>query len=235
MPSRYYQRLFAKGHFYHIYNRGANKQNVFFDQADYKTFIDILGYYLTFPHGKPLSILPRLKEKDSNIKVRNLDIKQERSSISLAAFCLMPNHFHLLIKQTDTPTETNNISNLMRRLIITYAMYTKKKYERSGVLFEGKFKNVVVLSDKQLLQLSKYIHRNPLSTQGSEPLENYPYSSYCHFSQPTKVPAWLKPGEIMSFFSKANKNQDYKKFVEDSPSGIESISDLAIDTQGSEP
>lgn len=236
MPSRYYRRLFAKGYFYHVYNRGANKQKVFFDGSDYKTFIDILGYYLLFPSGKPLSILPRLKQKDTqNIKVRNLDIKQERSSVCLVAFCLMPNHFHLLIKQVDVPTKTNNISNLMRRLIITYAMYAKKKHERSGVLFEGKFKNVTVLSDKQLLQLSKYIHRNPLETQGSEPLKTYPYSSYRHFLKLESPPVWLKSEEILSFFSKANKNLSYQKFVEGSPPDIENIKAVAIDTQGSEP
>jgi len=210
MPSRYYQRNFQKGYFYHIYNRGANKNTIFTDNKDYETFIQILAYYLTFPTGRPFSMFDHL-ETTAKIKVRNLD----SNNIALCAFCLMPNHFHLLIKQVFDDKEINSISNLMRRLTITYAMYFTNKYKHSGVIFQGKFKNILVDSDTQLLYLSKYIHRNSFENQGSEPIAKYKYSSYPIYLDPTKAPEWLNVKEILSLFSRNLQNNDYKKFTEE--------------------
>lgn len=232
MPSRYYRRNFIKGYFYHIYNRGANKKKVFRDTEDCQKFTDILAYYLTFPKGKPLSILnlksenkvPNLKTIMSLISKENLE-----SSAILVSFCLMPNHFHLLLKQKHPPTNDNSITNLMRRVIITYAMYTKQKYDRSGTLFEGKFKNVFVNSDSQLLQLSKYIHRNPSETKGSEPLSRYRFSSYPYFIGIKDSPKWLHPEEILAFFSQSNINSSYQKFVEGTPVDTDIIQKIILE------
>lgn len=232
MPSRYYRRNFIKGYFYHIYNRGANKSVVFFDQEDYITFIEILAYYLTFPLGKPLSLFNRTQNK-----VRNLtnELKPD-GSISLCVYCLMPNHFHLIIKQVEDDLKTKNVSNLMRRLTITYAMYFTKKYNHSGTLFQSKFKNILVDSNIQLAQLSKYIHRNPIENQGSEPLHKYEYSSYPFYIGMQDNPNWVNTQEILSLFARGNAQTDYLKFVEDdqSPNLPETIT-LEPNNQGSEP
>lgn len=224
MPSRYYRRIFIKGYYYHIYNRGANKKVVFRDAQDYQVFTDILAYYLGFPAGKPLSVLNRLEEgevpKDLKNKVPNLD-KTTKASVELCAYCLMPNHFHLLLSQKQEPISENSVSNLMRRLSITFAMYSRKKYDRSGTLFEGKFKNVFVGSDSQFLQLSRYIHRNPLEIQGSEPLQNYDYSSYKFYIGREEVPDWLNTKPIQAFFPKLGTKTDYQKFVQQEPKPVE--------------
>jgi len=232
MPSRYYKRVFIKGYFYHIYNRGANKAKVFLDDEDYQTFIDILAYYLAFPIGKPLSILKQIESHPAHHKnkVRNLIKTIEiTSTVRLCVYCLIPNHFHLILKQENDPTSENSITNLMRRLIITYAMYTKKKYDHSGTLFQGKFKNVLVSSDSQLQQLSKYIHRNPLEIQGSEPLQNYKYSSYPYFIGEELPPEWLNINDILSFFAKPNRYLSYKKFVEEEKSQINNLKGITLE------
>jgi REP element-mobilizing transposase RayT len=210
MPSRYYRRTFIRGYYYHIYNRGANKEIVFKNKEDYVTFLKILEYYLIFPNGKPLSF---------NSKVPNLS--EETSTSIFCAFCLMPNHFHLILKQESDPTIKNCVTNLMRRLIITYSMYFQKEYEYSGTLFQGKYKNVLVNSDSQLLQLSKYIHRNPIEILGSEPLESYSYSSYRYYAKKEKCPNWLHMEDLLDFFTKTGTKNTYKKFVEEESSYIE--------------
>lgn len=218
MPSRFYQRIFIKGYYYHIYNRGANKEIIFKDDEDYLVFTDILAYYLIFPKGKPLSIIKDIHVKELS-KVPNL--REVISTVKLCVYCLMPNHFHLILKQQNDPTEESSITNLMRRVIITYSMYFQKKYQHSGTLFQGKFKNVLVSSDSQLLQLSKYIHRNPVEIVGSEPLINYQHSSYQYFLEIEKCPDWLYTNEILSLFSKTGSKPSYNKFVEEESTFVE--------------
>ena len=222
MPSIYYRRNFRPGNFYHIFNRGANKLNIFKDVIDYSTFTDILQYYINYPSGKALSILQRhaKKSKTKLLKVRNLE-----SSFEIHSYCLMPNHFHFLIYQKNKPTQNNSITNYMRRVMITYSMFAKHKYKRSGTLFQGRYKNVIVDSTEQLLHLSKYIHRNPLPLLKSQPLSTYPYSSYQDYLGNLDRP-WLKTSTILNHFPKT-PIQQYKQFVEqteDSPALLEKIS-----------
>lgn len=228
MPSRYYRRNFIKGYYYHIYNRGANKGVVFKDSEDYQVFIDILKYYLTYPIGKPLSIINRIERKFTvdESKVPNL---ANNSVIRLCEYCLMPNHFHLLIKQASDPIKDCNIPNLMRRITITFAMYYTNKYKHSGTIFQGKYKNVLVDSDIQLQQLSKYIHRNPIEIQGSEPLHNYKYSSYRYYIGQEVPPEWININDIISFFSRPNLYQSYQKFVEEENWPMDNIKNIILE------
>jgi putative transposase len=225
MPSRYYHRNFVKGYFYHIYNRGANKEKVFWDANDYQTFIDILAYYLIFPAGKPLSILNRTENKVPNLAENNT----QSSSIILCEYCLMPNHFHLILKQNGEPSKEMGITNLMRRTTITYAMYIKEKYGHSGTLFQGKFKNVLVEKDSQLQELSKYVHRNPIKKQGSEPLQKYKYSSYKYFIGEELPPKWLDISPVLGQFSQKNSYLVYKKFVEETPEQFDKIKNIILE------
>jgi putative transposase len=209
MPSIYYHRNFRQGNFYHIFNRGANKLNIFKDITDYITFTDILQYYLNYPNGKALSILQRNAKatKTKLLKVRNLE-----SSFELHGYCLMPNHFHLLVRQKYEPKPSNSITNYMRRVMITYSMYTHYKYKRSGALFQGRYKNVLVES-KQLLCLSKYIHQNPLPLLSSyKSLPEYPYSSYPDYLGNLDR-KWLKTSTILNHFKK-NPVKQYQQFIE---------------------
>ena len=199
MPSKYYNRNFRPQHFYHVFNRGAYKNKVFLEKEDYEMFTSILSYYLKYPRTKNFAYQKKVNE----FQVRNLE---DEPTIHLVAYCLMPNHFHLLLKQLPKAINKTNISNLMKRLSITYAMYFQNKYKHVGTLFQGKFKNTTVETDEQLVYLSKYIHLNPQGIVQS--LDNYPYSSYQAYINKIKLPKWLHPEYVLKL------QKDYKKFVE---------------------
>lgn len=220
MPSIYYERNFVKNYYYHIYNRGANKDIVFKENSDYETFIEILGYYLTYPTGLPLSIFDRTVNKVPNLV---------ESTCNLTSYCLMPNHFHLNLIQCLEPIFNNCIPNLMKRIITTYVMYFNKKYGHSGALFEGKYKNILVDHDSQLLSLTRYIHRNPLKIIGSEPLQNYEYSSYPIYLGLRDCPSWLNIKPIQEYFSKKNTQVSYKLFIEEGHDNTDELGKVALD------
>jgi len=196
MPSKYYYRNFKPQYFYHIFNRGAYKNKIFLDQKDYQTFTDILAYYLKYPKTKNFSY----QKKVNKFQVRNLE-----NTVHLTAYVLMPNHFHLLLKQLPSATPKTNISNLMRRFIITYAMYFQNKYKHTGTIFQSRYKCVLVDSKEQLLYLSKYIHQNPQKLQPN--LANYPFSSYPTYINKAEILGWLHPEYVL----KLTKN--YQQFV----------------------
>lgn len=123
----------------------------------------------------------------------------------------MPNHFHLLIYQT----EAAGINFFMRSLATKYSLYFNRKYKRVGTIFQGAYKAVQVTNESQLLYLSKYIHRNPLEILPTRSLlEGYKYSSYGNylkfFSQ-----GWINPKDITSLFSQSNSANSYRAFVEE--------------------
>lgn len=117
----------------------------------------------------------------------------------------MPNHFHLLLKQLPSATPATNISNLMRRFIITYAMYFQNKYQHTGSIFQSRYKCVKIDSKEQLLYLSKYTHQNPQKL--SPNLENYSFSSLPAYINKAETPEWLHPEYIL----KLTKN--YEQFI----------------------
>mgnify|MGYP001589973389 CR=1 FL=1 len=219
MSSIYYQRIFIPGSYYHIYNRGAHQQNLFQDDKDYQTFTEILGYYLLHPQGIPKSILNR---KPKGYKVTNLVISP---SCSLLAYCLMPNHFHFMIRQEENEL---TISDLMRRVCIGYSMYYNDRHHHSGTIFQGRYKNILISNEYQWIYLSKYIHRNPAHLQSYEPckLVDYKYSSYPSYVNEITIP-WLDKDTLLDRYHK-NPNLEYQNFVEDG-GDIGNIERLTID------
>ena len=172
----------VSGENYHIYNRGNSKQKIFLDREDYLRFIGLL--YACNQKGD-------LKVNNLNKGQTLFDIEREVRLVDIGAYCLMPNHFHLLITQS----EDGNISNFMQKLSTSYSMYFNKKYKRTGSLFEGKFKAQHVGIDRYLKYMFSYIHLNPIKLiqkdwkekgiknkkEVIEYLENYSYSSYLDY------------------------------------------------------
>ena len=220
MPSIYYQRIFIPGCYYHVYNRGANRQIIFQDDKDYKVFIDILGYYLLHPSGILQSTLNR---HALNYKVTNL--VNSAPSCTVLAYCLMPNHFHLMIRQEESDS---TVTDLMRRISIGYAMYYNDRHHHSGTIFQGRYKNVLVTNEYQWIYLSKYIHRNPAHIHGyqSTKIAEYKYSSYSSYLGNPKL-SWLDTDTILHRYSK-NPALEYKRFVEDG-SDVGNIERIMID------
>ena len=212
MPAKNRVKSYVDNGHYHIYNRGVEKRTIFGDTQDYAVFVSYLKTYL-LPKDEAL-LRAVLAEPTSTPKQKDQALKQLRlnnfsNTMTLISYCLMLNHFHLMIKQTEATT----IDYFMRSLCTRYSLYFNRKYRRVGGLFQGVYKAVRVETDEQFLHLSRYIHRNPIaiSLQG-ESLQTYGYSSYPQYLGLTHV-AWVHPEEILSYFSKSQKRA-YQTFVE---------------------
>ena len=208
---------FRNDHFYHVYNRGVEKRTIFLEERDYLRFLETLNFYRLNPQPMKLSDYRRLKEK---IK----QTKDQTELVKIVCYCLMPNHFHLLIKQVSD----NGISTFLRKISDSYTKYFNTKYKRVGSLFQGVFKAKLVVSDEYLLQLSKYIHRNPLPLFEWE-ARNYPYSSYRFYLSPEEN-SFCDIELISAYFSKSNPNLSYQSFVEESDVDDPSLYSLLIDS-----
>ena len=185
-------------HYYHVFNRGVEKRNIFEDEQDYNIF----KYYLS------IYLLPKeiIAQKFDKVPLRLLN-KNLNDQLELLAYCLMPNHFHLLLKQLTTDA----ISRFMKQLTNAYTFYFNNKHDRVGGLMQGRFKAVLIDSDEQLLHVSRYIHLNPITAQLTNELGNYFWSSYPSYTNVTSDPL-VKKGTILDQF---NSSKDYKRFVSD--------------------
>ena len=136
--------------FYHLYNRGVEKRTIFLDSQDHERFIELLFVANTV---KPIN-LRLIRKHEKSI----FDFDRGEPIVSIGAYCLMPNHFHILV----TSSIENGISLFMNKLSTSYSMYFNKKYNRTGALFEGSFKAKHADSDEYLKYLYSYIHLNPV-------------------------------------------------------------------------
>ena len=207
MKNRDY-KAFAPGEYYHIFNRGNGKMNIFEDTADYYFFLSRLEEYL-FPTRRRASsaTLARYERKSF-----------PEGAFSLVCYALMPNHFHFLLRQND---ETS-LSEFMRSVSTGYSKYFNKKYTRVGSLFQDQFKAVPVRSNDQLLWLSAYIHQNPKVARLVESLDDYEYSSYKEYMAHLSNPLCEK-GIMLEQFSNIKA---YREFVEESFDAIKQRKDL---------
>lgn len=196
MPAKNALKLYSENGYYHVYNRGVAKGEIFLDDQDYKVFLSYLKEYLSPP--KPIT------PKELALMKRPYLCRNYYEKIRLLAFVLMPNHFHLLLSQSQART----IENLTRSLLTRYSVYFNRKYDRVGPLYQGVYKAVLVDRDEYLWWLSRYIHRNPLELMGGHSLVEYPYSSYRYYLDRTSL-AWISPDMILA------NVKDYRGFVED--------------------
>lgn len=188
MPSRNIIKYYAPESYYHIYNRGVEKRNIFLDDQDYAVF---LGY------------IKRHLNKDSTTnKVTGYIYPNYHDELMLLSFCLMPNHFHMLVYQYSDVTV---ITKFLRSLCTAYTMYFNKKYKRVGHLFQERFKASAVSSDAYVQHISRYIHLNP------KDYKNYQWSSLNYYLVRTH-PDWVNPTPILNMFK---DHDEYFTFVQD--------------------
>ena len=176
------KKAFVSEEYYHIYNRGNSKQKIFHDKEDHYRFISLL-YACNSENNFRIYALNKIESP--------YDFKRDLELVSIGAYCLMPNHFHILITQT----EKGDISKFMQKLSTAYVMYYNKKYKRTGGLFEGKFKAEHVDEDRYLKYLFSYIHLNSIKLidkdwkekgihnkrRAIDFLNKYQYSSFLDF------------------------------------------------------
>ncbi len=217
MKNRDYKN-FASESYYHVFNRGNGKQTVFFDAEDYKLFILRLRenlFPLVSPEGRPQGGASLIAESHTPYIRKPLPPE----SFHLLSYCLMPNHFHFLVKQnTDLP-----VGKLIAKVCTSYSMYVNKKYDKVGNLFQGTFKAALVDSDAYLLWVSAYIHNNPRTAGLVESSQDWSYSSYADY-------LGLRSGTLCDqslILGMMNEDRSqYKKFVEDAYKKIRERKDL---------
>ena len=147
MPQKNSRKQYGSGGHYHIYNRGVEKRLIFQDEVDYKTFISYMKQYLSPPNLKGLAL-----KDDTGSTISPSHIPNNYfGDIKLLAYCLMPNHIHLLVRQL----QGGGISKFMRKIGAGYGLYWNQKYERRGRLFDGRYK--IVLADFLLIKKISFL------------------------------------------------------------------------------
>ena len=197
MPSRNVTKEQVPDSYYHVYARGSNKQNIFQEAADYKYFLKLFERYLS---RKPA------------ISKTGETYPHFYGSIEILAYCLMTNHFHVLIYQKDVPY----LEKFMRSLMTSYSRYFNLKYKRTGGVFESRYKAVRIDQQSYLEHISRYIHLNPRLW------ESYKFSSLAYY-RGEAPPVWLSPSKILDLFS---SNSSYMEFVADYEEHRDMLSEL---------
>ena len=202
----------CEGEYYHIYNRGVDKKDTFLDKRDYARFLFCVLFFQSPVTINNVSyhIGNFIKHSvfDNSERTRQEIIKSKY--IELVSFMLMPNHFHLIVKEK----VEGGISQYMQRIQNSYTKYFNTKYKKSGHLFQGPYQIVHIETDEQLIYLSSYIHRNCRVLKGwKNKEERYPWSSYADFLGFNRFEGLLHP-EIIT--SELNNPKEYKDIVEDS-------------------
>lgn len=210
MPAKNAIKQYVENGYYHIYNRGVKKRIIFQDQLDYSVFLLYLKQYLMPKNEHDLSeklLDPSITPKERDKILKLLRLNNFYNELTFLAFCLMPNHFHFLVKQKQMGT----INIFMKSLCTRYSMYFNKRYKRVGPLYQDVYKAVLVTNEAQFLHLSRYIHKQALRLQGAS-LEAQPCSYFAYLG--TAKIEWVDSNEILSFFSKTNPKLSYQSFVE---------------------
>lgn len=196
---------FAVGEFYHLYSRGVDKRLIFDDDKDRDRFLKLL---FICNHSQPVVFRDIIK----NPSIQDIfDFPADKSLVDIGAYCLMPNHFHILLREK---TE-GGISFFMKKLLTAYSKYYNTKNKRTGALFEGNFKASHLDDDNYLKYIYTYIHLNPVKLiyprwrehknfdlkRITNFLSNYAYSSYNNYiGRGARSVVILNPKEFPSYF-----------------------------------
>ena len=210
-------RKFLTNGFYHIFDRGVEKRNIFRDNSDYVRFIHDL---YEFNDKKPAPEYLRRNTEDSNVGHTMSHIERDKL-VNLHIFALMPNHHHLIVE----PIKENGAYLFMKKLHCGYARGFNEKHKRSGYLFQGRYKDVYIKDDRQLMHLVCYVHSNPLSLwkenwkekkltrleikQAIKFLEKYKWSSHLDYWGIKNFPSVINNKFLLEFFDGVG---GYKKY-----------------------
>lgn len=179
MPGRNVRKIYLPDTFYHVYNRGVNKEAIFLDNEDYRVFLNLFKRLLAV-------------EPQRNSQGRLMP--NIHGTIELNAYCLMPNHFHMLVHQKTSTA----ITKLFQSVSTSYAMYFNKKYKRVGHVFQSCFRAALINREDYLNWIISYIHLNPTN------FEKWSYSSL-PFYLGNKEADWLSPIDNFQSFENSDK------------------------------
>lgn len=189
--------VLAENEIYHIFNKTSFNLPLFKNKRDYRLFCESITYYLQT--NPPVKFSHYRKNKN------RYSINPRLKLVTIICFCLMPNHFHFLIKQK----QKDGIKKFIQRLCNSYAHFYNTKYQLKGSLFQGNFKAVRVADDEQLLHLSRYIHLNPVTSYITEYPQQYEFSSYNAYLGKENI-NFIDPSIVLEQFTSL---ESYNKFV----------------------
>ncbi|MBU1159982.1 transposase [Patescibacteria group bacterium] len=202
----------APGEYYHIFNRGNNKQKIFLEEKDWARFLFLI-LYLQSPfvfYNISRHVNNFVRHRVFNISKKALQNVLGNKTVELVCFVQMPNHFHLIVKEINE----GGISQYLQRIQDAYTKYFNVKYGSSGHLFQGPFKAVRIKNNEQLLYLSAYIHRNPREIKQWHKKEHlFNWSSYKDCVDNNRWENLLKNEIIVGQFK---TEKQYKEFVDTS-------------------
>lgn len=198
--------VFRNGEIYHVFNRGIDRRSIFTNKREFERAKQLIKFYR---HKElPIRYSQVLQQPEVLRKKLFESVYKSERLIDILSYCLMPNHFHFLVKQT----KDNGVSKFASNFTNSYTKYFNTKSQRTGPIFEGVFKAVYVETDQQLIHLSRYIHLNPVSSSiiAEDMLNNYPWSSYSEYLS-LSDDGIAEKELILGFFKSAG---DYQNFVE---------------------
>lgn len=214
---------------YHVYNRGVAKLPTFIGPDDYHDFQDILRYFLI---GFPVPTQKYANLPDPGSQDLPVTYKADPQSnglfkplVDIIGYCLMPNHFHLLVQLKNPDGEIkkpngrfayfHTLPELIRRVGITYSHKFNRRHKREGALFQGRFKVKHIPSDPDLLQVIRYIHLNPVVASLVQKPAQWAYSDYQNYATPGSMRTFQVTNTklVLSYFS--GKSEKYVEFVHD--------------------
>lgn len=216
--------VFVNEQYYHVFNRGVEKRPTFTSKYEFLRAVDCISFYrygdISLRYSQYLNLN---KEKKSEL-INSLDDNQQE--VEVIAFCLMGNHFHLLLKQI----KEGGIVKFMAKFQNSYTKYFNTKHQRVGPLFQGVFKAVLVEDEEQLLHLSRYIHLNPVTgfRVKIEEILSYQWSSYLEYLDLIDR-KFVNRNAVLNFFK---DKDEYQKFVLDQADyakTLERVEHLLID------
>lgn len=206
----------APEEYYHIYNRGMQKQPIFETDKDRLRFLFLL---FAFQGKNPIKNISR--EIKQNVQSSTLHILPEleeeileNRTVELVSFCLMPNHFHLQVLEK----KEGGISKYMQRVLTAYTKYFNVRHQKSGHLLQGSYKSVLMENDLQLIHTSAYIHKNPSELASWEKRYNeYPWSSLQDYVSSNRFGKLLSTDIILGRYDNQKKSTSYMDFIKTSP------------------
>ncbi|MEK7525066.1 MAG: transposase [Patescibacteria group bacterium] len=206
------------GETYHVFNRGIDRRQTFISKNDHQRALQTISFYRFTNHPLRLSWFIKLSPKIQNQK---LDIlRAQKPLVKILAYCLMPNHFHLLLRQE----EDAGISKYLSDLQNSYTRYFNTINERTGPLFMRQFKAVRIENENQLTHVSRYVHLNPYTgsvVKSLEEIEKYPWSSFGSYLDGNDQ--IVTSNSVLDIFRNGNQ---YKKFVLDNADYQRKLKDI---------
>jgi len=228
---------FVENQIYHIYNRGVEKRDIFLDDKDYLRFIHDLFEFNDRDPAFNVAYYFNSKSKEVKSQYLEKERKPRKLLVEILLFTLMPNHFHLLLKQK----QENGIVKFMQKLGTGYTNYFNKKYDRVGGLFQGRFKAVLINEEAHFIHIPFYFHTNPIDLiYGSstsidwrgqiEFLENYRWSSFLDYIGKKNFPSVTSRKFLLEFWGGEKEyRKETEKWLRERDKNIDKIKEITLE------